>query len=61
MRGLVDQIPNSLIYHYKICMADNKENYKLDLGSEGLTGVTCNIPPGLKLIVVHCKTPHLDN
>ena len=31
---LVDPIPNSLNYHYKNCIADSKENYLLDLGSE---------------------------
>ena len=31
---LVDPIPNSLNQHHKNCMADSKENYKLDLGSE---------------------------
>ena len=31
---LVDPIPNSLSKHYKNCMADSKENYQWDLGSE---------------------------
>ena len=31
---LVDPIPNSLNYHYKNCMADSKENYQWDHGSE---------------------------
>ena len=31
---LVDPIPNSLNQHHKNGMADRKENYKLDLGSE---------------------------
>ena len=31
---LVDPMPNSLNYHHLNCMADSKENYQLDLGSE---------------------------
>ena len=31
---LVDPITNSLNLHQKNCMADSKENYLLDLGSE---------------------------
>ena len=34
MGSLVDPIPNSLNYHHKNCIADSKENYKLEIGSE---------------------------
>ena len=33
---LVDQILNSLNYHYKNCMVGSKENYKFDVGGKGL-------------------------
>ena len=37
---LVDLIPNSLNEHHKNCMADSKENYQLNLGSERVNPLT---------------------
>ena len=34
---LIDQVLNSLNYHYKSCIVDSQENSKFDPGLKGLT------------------------
>ena len=41
LRGLSDDpIPNSLNYHHRNCLAESKENYSQDLGSERVNKCT---------------------